>query len=320
MKTLEGTAKRFAPWLMMISLYALPIWYFSAYNLSREYAGYSWWYAVPVGTALLFTWVSKVPDGQVSESIALVSLLGLQLLLVFLLDNLVGPGVYARPWLLLALPATVWVALLIVANRTNHWLTRGTRNAQSRAAYCERMRLYASTGVTWLTLLALITVVATYWRPMRAALDDYMWFFLGAFSAGGVGFWVSAAIERRFNPSPSSGYFERIVQDGIPEPVALEVQYELDRLSRMRMDVMLAVGFVGIGAALVVFLAFGHAADGYALGLFTISQVLGLVAIFAVGPWYKRRWQREVVSNRLGIQDYRKATDGTPLGFPAERK
>ena len=304
----------------MIGLYALPIWYLSGHNLAREYAGYSWWYAVPVVTALLFTWVSRVPDGQVAETIALVSLLGLQLVLVFLLDNVVGPGVYARPWLLLALPVSAWVALLVAVNRTNHWLTRGTENSQSRAAYNERMRMYASTGATWLILLAFLAVVATYWPPIRAAFDDYMWFFLAVFSAGGVGFWISAVIERRFNPSPSSRYIERIMQDGIPEPVALEVQYELDRLSQMRMDVMLAMGFMGIGGALVIFLAFGHAADGYALGLFGIAQVLGLVAIFAVGPWYKRRWQCEVVANRLGIQDYRKATEGTPLSFSAEKE
>ena len=85
------------------------------------------------------------------------------------------------------------------------------------------------------------------------------------------------------------------------------------------MDCMLASGALGTLLAWAVFLIFGHSASGYSLGAFFVGQVIAIVLVFAINPWYRRRWHKEIIATRFGAELYRAAAERTPLEFPEER-
>lgn len=306
------------PGLLVIGLYALPIWFFSSHKEGLEYTGYPLWYGVSLVAALAIVWNVPVRESRFFETMAILSLAGLQAVLVFLLENWVGHRDHSRVWLLLALPATVWMSLALMVNRTSRWLTQGTEGEASRLAYEQRMRMLAVMGMTWFISAALVAFAVSILPFIRSIFDDYMLFFLWVFSTGGFGFWMTALVERKMNPSPSPVGVEIIKGKGVPEAIAIEVQTELDRLSRFQMDCMLAAGALGLLLSWAVFLVFGHSADGFALGAFFVSQVIMIVLVFAAGPWYKRRWHKEILSNRFGVELYRVAAERTPLEFSGE--
>ncbi len=308
-----GVTRRVLAQGLYLAIGCLPLWYIATHKGEPLFVGYTPELWAPLMATLALIRMTPVSEGRRQWIWALLALALSQVLLVFLLEEVVNFGVVARRWMELALPGIAWYALMMSANPVARWLYRGVESA---AAYEARAASLAGMTLAGGALLASLTLVLTVSSAARTLLlDDSVLLMLAGF--GGLVFVVA-----------TSGWFRRGLRlqplpggqagDLTPTAVESDLKDQLRSLGQLQNRTILGLNAGAVLLAASVHLWLGESADMAVVLGFFVSQIGSLLITWVLTRKFRRTRHSRIRSSATDLEAYRHAAEHTPLALPPE--